>query len=182
MNKSKKTKNLLILIVLIAIVAIAVGYATLAQNLVLNGTAHTLSASDWNVHFVNNSATMDPDTDEEHDGVFEQTITLNGTTGTFEVTLAPGASIDYELEIINDGKIHAIKGADPVVSNTGSSNITCTATLEGTAKDLYTENGTSSGTDKYKVHIECAEMTTLPSTAETATITVTFNYVQNHTS
>ena len=56
MSKTKKTKNLLILIVLIAIVAIAVGYAAMAQNLTLNGTVNTLSAAEWNVHFVNGSS------------------------------------------------------------------------------------------------------------------------------
>lgn len=180
MNKSKKTKNLLILLVLIAIVAIAVGYATLSQNLVLTGTVNTLSKDDWDVHFVTNTATMDPATTQLHDGVYDQAINLQELTGTFSVTLAPGASIDYDLEIINDGRIHAIASGTPVVNVSGSSNITCTVTPNSTT-DLYTEGGTATGPDTYTVTVTCANMTELPTTAETATVTVTFNYVQNHT-
>lgn len=180
MNKSKKTKNLLILIVLIAIVAIAVGYATMAQNLVLNGTVKTLAKSDWDVHFVTNSATMNPGTTEEHDGVYEQSITLEELTGSFSVTLAPKAQIEYTVEIVNDGKLHAQADGNPVVTVTGSDKITCNVEAVGTLTDLYTENGTATGPDKYKITIKCADMQTLPDTAETATVKVEFNYVQAH--
>ncbi len=180
MNKSKKTKNLLILIVLIAIVAIAVGYATLSQNLVLEGTAKTLAKSDWDVHFVTDSATMSPDATELHDGVYDQEINLQELTGTFNVTLAPGASIDYDVKIVNDGRIHAIASGTPTVAIDGSSNITCTVTPV-TTTDLYTEGATKTGPDEYTVTVTCANMTELPDTAETADITVTFNYIQNHT-
>ena len=179
MNKSKKRKNLLIIIVLIAIVAIAVGYATMAQTLVLNGTASTLSLEDWDVHFVQDpTPTMTPTTADEHDGVFEQSISLQNLTGTFSVVLAPGASIEYDIKVVNDGRLHAILSGNPVIAGE-TEHIKCTVTPVETM-DLYTEGGSVSGTDKFKVKIECTDMNTLPNQAEQANIEVTFNYTQAH--
>lgn len=181
MSKTKKTKNLLILIVLIAIVAIAVGYAAMAQNLTLNGTVNTLSAAEWNVHFVNGSATMSPAASEVHDDVYDQTFTLDSglLSGTFTATLAPGASIEYTVQVINDGKLHAKVGEEATITGEGN-GITCT--VEKTASPT-SENGelfTGNGTDTYKITVSCADSVTLPATATTANITVTFHYVQAH--
>lgn len=179
MNKSRKTKNLLIFIVLLAIIAIAVGYATMAQNLILNGTVKTLAKTDWDVHFVTDPVpTMDPTTSVEHDGVFEQQINLDMLTGTFSVTLAPGASIDYNVQIVNDGKLHAVADGTPVIEGE-TANITCTVTPVETT-DLYTESGVTTGPDKYKITIACADMSELPNDPESADITVTFKYKQAH--
>ncbi len=180
MNKSRKRKNLLIVIVLLAIIAIAVGYATMAETLILKGTASSLSLEDWDVHFLSDPfPTMDPTTSEQHDGVFEQSFEFeNLLTGKFSVVLAPGASIDYNVQIINDGRLHAIADGEPVVEGE-TANIKCTVTPI-TTTDLYTENGTLSGTDSYKVTIKCNDMEELPENPEKAEIKVTFNYKQAH--
>lgn len=180
MNKSKKRKNLLIIIVLLAIVAIAVGYATMAQTLILNGTASTLSLEDWDVHFVTDpTPTMAPTTAEEHDGVFEQSISLQNLTGEFSVVLAPGASIEYEIKVVNDGRLHAILNGDPKVEGE-TEHIKCTVTPVEEPIELYTEGGNVSGTDKFKVKIDCLDMNELPNKAEEAKIKVTFDYTQAH--
>ena len=179
MNKSKKTKNLLIFIVLLAIIAIAVGYATMAQNLILDGSVTTLAKTDWDVHFVTDPVpTMDPTTSEAHDGVFEQEINLGTLSGTFSVTLAPGASIDYNLKIVNDGKLHAVADGAPLVEGE-TSNIKCVVTPV-TTTDLYTEGSTTTGPDEYKVTISCEDMDELPDDPESANIKVTFKYKQAH--
>ena len=102
---NKKSKNVLLLVVLIAIIGIAVGYAALSQNLVLNGTATVKGASDWNVHFAEGTVV-----DANAFGVTDPTISLAGDklTGTFAATLEPGASVSYRVTVVNEGTIGAV--------------------------------------------------------------------------
>ena len=151
----------------------------MAQNLVLNGTVKTLAKTDWDVHFVTDPVpTMNPTLSIDHDGVFEQEINLEMLTGTFSVTLAPGASIDYNVQVVNEGKLHAIADGAPVITGE-TSNITCTVTPV-TSTELFTESGVTAGPDEYKITIACADMDDLPDEPESASIKVTFKYKQAH--
>ena len=101
---NKKSKNVLLLVVLIAIIGIAVGYAALSQNLVLNGTATVKGASDWKVHFAEGTVA-----NADAHGVTDPKISLatDKLTGTFSATLEPGASVSYRVTVVNEGTIGA---------------------------------------------------------------------------
>ena len=82
------------------------------------------------------------------------------------------------VQIVNDGKLHAVADGTPVIEGE-TANITCTVTPVETT-DLYTEGGVTTGPDKYKITIACADMSELPNDPESADITVTFKYKQAH--
>src|SRR5574344_802847 len=103
--KSEKTRNSLIIVgLMVAIVIMSVGYAALAQQLTINGTAGTGDAN-WNIEF--NS--ISKNTTLTTEGATElATPTASGTSATFNVELAyPGASITYDIEVQNKGTIDA---------------------------------------------------------------------------
>lgn len=170
---NKKSKNALLLVVIIAIIGIAVGYAALSQELVLNGTATVKGSSDWDVHFVADTATV-----KSQDKVTNPTISIDDkVTGTFSAEFEPGGYVEYTVQVENDGTIPAMKSGDPTVSITGDTGnyIECKVT------DVSTNNGSlvkDSGVHEYTVLVTCADMEQLPEEAVTATVKVTFNYVQ----
>ena len=101
--------------------------------------------------------------------------------GTFSVTLAPGASIDYDVDVTNDGRLHAVADTQVVeVTGDAQDKITCTVTPT-VVQDLYKEGSETTGPDHYKVTIKCADSDELPTETQTATVKVTFKYVQKHT-
>lgn len=163
----KKSKNLLLLIVLLAIIGIAVGYAALSQQLTLNGTA-TLKSNDWNVHFVESSATVTKNSTTYGDAAISLDSGL--LKGTFTATLAPGEEVVYNVKVINDGAINAVATAPVVTGET--TNIKCTVTPTQTTPIA---NG---GTHDYTVTLTCNNMDTLPDADEVANVEVTFNYNQ----
>lgn len=163
----KKSKNLLLLIVLLAIIGIAVGYAALSQQLTLNGTA-TLKSNDWNVHFVDSSATVTKNSPTYNDA----TISLDSglLKGTFAATLAPGEEVVYNVKVVNEGAIKATATAPTVTGET--TNIKCTVTPTQTTQIA------DGGTHDYTVTLRCNEMDKLPDADEKAEVVVTFNYNQ----
>lgn len=96
----KNKKSIVICALLVAIVAMAIGYATLSQDLIITGTANI--DADWNVKITGIEAgTLDRATSGE--------IDYTDTTATFDVTLTePGASATYNISIANAGKIDAV--------------------------------------------------------------------------
>lgn len=95
-----KKRNIVIGALLVAIVAMSVGYAALAQQLVINGKSN-LNAS-WQIEFTDIvEKTM---TGAKTKGE----ITATGTSASFEVDLAyPGATATYEITVANKGSIDA---------------------------------------------------------------------------
>lgn len=179
----KKSKNLLLLIVLLAIIGIAVGYAALSQNLFLNGTGTVSGSSAWNVHFTQETS-MSPLATVTDDGVYDQTISIDSTNlqGTFSATLEPGASVEYTVNIVNDGTIHAIaQDGNNMIVTPGADNtefIHCTvAPVNDISTELYQG---SENTHTYKVTLNCDDMDALPTETATATFKVDFNYVQKN--
>lgn len=171
---NKKSKNALLLVVIIAIIGIAVGYAALSQELVLNGTATVKGSSDWDVHFVTETADV-----KSQDKVTNPVINIDGgeLTGTFSAEFEPGGYVEYTVQVENDGTIPAMKSGDPTVSIEGDTGnyIECKVT------DVSTNNGSlvkDSGVHEYTVLVTCDDMTQLPEEAVSATVKVTFNYVQ----
>ena len=168
---NKKSKNVLLLVVLIAIIGIAVGYAALSQNLVLNGTATVKGASDWNVHFAEGTVV-----NEDAVGVTDPTISLDEDKleGTFAATLEPGASVSYRVTVVNDGSIGAKYNGSTVVENNANDYVTCEVTEVSTTSVLV--NGEE--VHEFTVTLTCDDMATLPADSVTESFTVNFEYVQ----
>ena len=82
-----KNKNLLLVILLIAVVGMAIGYAALSQQLVINGTANI--TTEWDVHIKNITASAGNATTGAQD---KTQPSFTATSATFDVDLAyPGA-------------------------------------------------------------------------------------------
>lgn len=167
---NKKSKNALLLVVLLAIVGIAVGYAALSQELVLNGTATVKGLSDWKVHFADTSAVKKT----SDTGVTNNTFTLNDgeLSGTFAATLEPGAWVEYNVVVVNDGSIKAKANGVPEVDGQGTYT-TCTVTQTSVGNEL----SLNSGSDVYTVRIE-ASKDNFADTQVSEAWKVTFDYVQ----
>ena len=170
---NKKSKNALLLVVLLAIVGIAVGYAALSQELVLNGTATVKGSSDWDVHFVNGAETA-----ANGEGAEGATIAIDDgyLTGTFSATFEPGGVATYTVKVVNDGSIPAEYQNYEVGAVTGDASdyITC----QVTPGDITTNLVDGSNTHTFTITLTCADMDELPDTEIEAKTTVTFNYKQ----
>lgn len=169
---NKKSKNALLLVVILAIVGIAVGYAALSQELVLEGTATVKGSSDWNVHFADETTTTPSEV-----GASNAIISLdsNKLEGTFSATLEPGGSVAYEVSIVNDGTIAAV-AQTPVVEGEAE-YAKCTVQEVGdTTSDLIGDT-----VHTYRVTLSCDAVDStddLPTSEVEETFTVKFNYVQ----
>ncbi len=168
---NKKSKNVLLLVVLIAIIGIAVGYAALSQNLVLNGTATVKGASDWNVHFAEGTVV-----NADAQGVTDPTISLatDKLSGTFAATLEPGASVSYRVTVVNDGSIGAQFNECTVTPAVENGYVTC----EVTPGDVDSVLVNGEEVHEFTVTLTCKDMENLPADSVTEEFTVNFEYVQ----
>lgn len=166
-----KNKNLLLVILLIAVVGMAIGYAALSQQLVINGTANI--TTEWDVEITGITAAAGNSTT----GATDKTPpTFTATSATFNVDLAyPGASATYTVKVENKGTIDAVLQEVTGVEAANSAEPTgITYTIDAKADDTLT----SKATKDYTVTVtwDAAE-TTIPTT-KTKTATITLNYVQ----
>lgn len=99
----KNKKNILIGALLVVVVAMSVGYAAMAQQLTINGSANFEDVQ-WKIAFkkiVLDSANTEGATEESEP-------TIVGTTASFDVKLAyPGAKATYKIKVKNEGTINA---------------------------------------------------------------------------
>lgn len=167
-----KTKNVIIGGLLIAIVAMSVGYAALAQQLTINGTAN-INAS-WNIAFTKIvEGTLTGATTKD-------TPTISGTSATFEVDLAyPGATATYDITVENKGSIDAtlqsISGLD-ATNSSEPTQIQYEITGITAGEDLNsTETTTFHVTVKW---VASDDNTDVIPTTTSKTATITLNYVQ----
>lgn len=106
---NNKTQNILLGVLAVGLIGITVAYAALTQQLKINGTA-TVKSATWDVHFgtVSNGVATGYATLPETDKL--QTVTNNSTTieGNIGTLKAPGDTITYTFDIINNGDINAV--------------------------------------------------------------------------
>ncbi len=108
MSEKKEKKNILIGALLVAIIAMAVGYAALAQQLTINGTAQVTST--WDVKFTSisegtpsNSTGVAPTASNKTPAVIS-----GNTTATFDVEFqTPGDTMEYDIIVTNNGSLDA---------------------------------------------------------------------------
>ena len=196
MSEKKEKKNILIGALLVAIIAMAVGYAALAQQLTINGTAQV--SSTWDVKFTSISqGTASNSTGVASTATNKTPAVISGqTTATFDVEFqTPGDTMEYDIVVTNDGSLDA-KLANVVAtasSATGSGDLQLTEanginyeiTIDGqpyaSAKETVLAGKPSGGpANTSTVHVKVwwdEAATTVPENA-VKKLTVTLEYVQ----
>lgn len=169
--KSNK-KNILIGALLVAVVAMSVGYAALAQQLTINGSASFQDAT-WNIAF--KEITADATKTEGATEVTEPTIV--GTSASFDVKLAyPGAKATYTIKVKNEGSINAV--LEDITGVDEANNAEPTA-IKYTVEGIAANDTLNSGTEKeFTVTVEWLDSDSIPSTTTSKTATIYLNYVQ----
>ncbi len=167
----KDRKNILIVALLIAIVAMSVGYAALAQQLTINGTAN-ISAS-WDVKIKEITPKVLTGA-----SVKEGSPTFNNTSASFDVDLEyPGASATFDVTVENAGTINAtldsISGLDAANSDTPTY---ITYSVSGvTEGDALRSGDTTTATVTVTWD---PSQESVPETSVSKTATINLNYVQ----
>ena len=112
----ENNKKIMITVLSVLVVAMAVGYALLAQELTINGTASIDST--WRVEITDISSK-----EVVGDAVNKTNPTYTATTTNFSVGLTqPGDSITYDITVTNKGTLDAVvesinvdKGNNPAI-------------------------------------------------------------------
>lgn len=169
MKNKKEKKSILIGVLLCAVVLMGIGYAALASQLDINGTASI--SSKWDVRFISmtDGTPVGGATNVEKAG-------FSSTTVTFNVGLvSPGDSMTYVATIKNNGTLDAkLDSIDTLpISN---ENHAITYTVTG-----ITEGSVLAAGEEVEVTIVVAYDSTVEEQPEetTRTLSVIFNYVQN---
>ena len=146
----------------------AAGYALLAQELTINGTASIDST--WKVEITNITSK-----NVVGDAVNKTDPTHNGTTANFSVGLTqPGDSITYDIEITNKGTLDAV--VESITVNKGD-NPAIVYTTSGLKRgDKIAKNN---GTNTLTLKVDYDSSITSQPASTTNDITVTINYQQD---
>ena len=166
-----KNKNLLLVILLIAVVGMAIGYAALSQQLVINGTANI--TTEWDVHIKNITASAGNATTGAQD---KTQPSFTATSATFDVDLAyPGASATYTVTVENGGTIAAkLQEVTGVDTANAAEPTGITYTIDAQANDSLG----SKSTKDYTVTVTWDKQATEIPNKKKKTATITLNYVQ----
>ena len=155
-----KTKNILLGLLIVGLVSMTVAYASLTQTLQINSSAKVASGM-WSVHF-KAITSGNPVTTSGYATSTSSSLTLNDTSVTTPtVTLkAPGDSITYLFDVINDGEIDA-KLTSVTLPSVTSANVTWGngETLSASAKTALLNN--------IKVSLTYADGTALTANTDT---------------
>lgn len=181
MRNETKRNGIIIGALLITIALMTIGYAALATQLTITGTAGTGEAS-WDIEFQSITKNTDLSTT---DAVEKSAPTATGTAATFDVTLPkPGSKMVYDLVVVNNGTIDAtfteITGIDEL-------NAAEPKAIKYTAERLDTANGTTvtgegdllaKGTNYFRVTVEWDSTATEVPATTSKTGTIYLNYEQ----
>ncbi len=182
MRNDAKRNGVIIGALLITIALMTIGYAALATQLTINGTASTGDAS-WNIEFESITKNADLTTA----GATEKSLpTASGTAATFNVELAqPGAKMTYDLVVVNNGTIDAtfneITGIDELNTAEPKAITYKAERLDGADGSPVTGSGDllAKGKNYFRVTVEWpADSTTVPTETTSKTGTIYLDYVQ----
>ena len=192
---NNKVQNIVLGVLAVALIGITVAYATLTQQLKINGTA-TVKAGTWDVHFENlqgsvtGSAVLDTSTSKL--GIQTGSTTISGKLGTLS---KPGDSITYTFDIVNKGNIPAILSSAPTIStpscsaksNDAGATTVCgnlTYTLTYSDGSTIAKNDTLAATSgkktaKLVVTYKSTATSVVNTDVEVSNIAATLHYSQN---
>ena len=174
MRRGSNKNSIIISCLIVAIIAMSVGYAALAEQLTINGTAGTGNAS-WSIVFESISKNNTLSTS----GVNEiSEPTASGTSATFNVTFdKPGSKIVYDVVVKNGGKIDDVyEGMSGVDEANEAAPTEIQYKVEKTDANvdlLHNE------TDTYRITIEWpSSSTTVNKETTSKQATIHFDYAQ----
>lgn len=182
---NRKINTFIMVTLTITVIIMSVGYAALARQLTITGTASTGDAT-WNISFLSITKNTSLTTST---AIENSEPTAVGTAATFDVTLnEPGATIVYDLIVQNTGSIDAT-----FVETSGLKEINEDepTQIEYSIERLNPDNDSilsGSGdllhgtTNKFRVTIKWpSTSTSVPSTITSKTGTIYLDYVQKTT-
>ena len=194
MTEKKEKKNILIGGLLVAIIAMAVGYAALAQQLTINGTAQV--SSTWDVKFTSiSTGTASNSAGVASTATNKTPPKITNTTATFDVEFqTPGDTMEYDIIVTNNGSLDAkLANVVATASSAGGSGdlelteangINYEITIDGNsieqAKNTVLAGKTDGAAKTSTVHVKVwwdQNATTIPENA-LKKLTVTLEYVQ----
>lgn len=120
---NNKIQNIVLGVLAVGLIGITVAYASLSQNLTINGTAKVAAAT-WDVHFEGmNAGTATGYATLPTTGKLAASGTsVSGNIGTLK---APGDTITYTFNVKNAGSINA------KISSITAPNLTCAPATSG---------------------------------------------------
>lgn len=167
----KKTRNILLVVIVLSIIGIGVGYASLAQNLILDAKVSSKSSTDWNIKIQEISKT---DQSGEATNLIYN-VNTDMVSASFSATLIPDAFVTYTVTTVNKGTI-AAKVGTPIISyasNGDSEFIDCVVTPNLENVDILNNNETH----KFDITLRYTK-DSLPLIAESEKVTIVFPYSQ----
>lgn len=169
--KSNK-KNILIGALLVAVVAMSVGYAALAQQLTINGSAN-FSDTKWDIKF----SSIELDTTKTVGATEAVTPTIVGTTASFDVKLQyPGSKAVYKIKVQNGGTIDAVLKS---ISGLDEANSTEPAAIKYTVEGISENDALVASDEKeFTVTVEWLDSDSIPTDNTSKTATIYLNYEQ----
>ena len=161
-------KKIMIGILSVLVCIMAVGYALLAQELTINGSASIDST--WRVEITNITSK-----DVVGDAINKVDPSYTATTANFSAGFTqPGDSITYDITVTNKGTLDAV--VESINVNKGD-NPAITYTTSGLKRgDKLAKNN---GTNTLTIKVDYDSSVTTQPTSTTNNITVTINYQQD---
>lgn len=168
--------NIIIISLAVVLLGMSIGYAALAQQLVINGTAGVGDAK-WAIQFksITKNDTLTTS------GTNEVTPpSVSGVSATFDVSLDyPGAKIVYDIVVENAGTIDAtFVETTGVDSANGAEPVDIQYTVQKIDDTIDLLKNT---TDTYQVTIEWISTSDTVPTTTSKTATINLDYVQKTT-
>ena len=120
---NNKIQNIVLGVLAVGLIGITVAYASLSQNLTINGTAKVAAAT-WDVHFegMNAGTATGYATIPTTGKLAASGTSVSGNIGTLK---APGDTITYTFNVKNAGSINA------KISSITAPNLTCAPATSG---------------------------------------------------
>ena len=164
----ENNKKIIITVFSVLVVAMAVGYALLAQELTINGTASIDST--WRVEITNITSK-----DVVGDAINKVDPSYTATTANFSAGFTqPGDSITYDITVTNKGTLDAV--VESITVNKGD-NPAITYTTSGLKRgDKLAKNN---GTNTLTIKVDYDSSVTSQPASTTNNIIVTINYQQD---
>lgn len=172
MDNKGQRRSFIIAVLIVTLVGATIGYAALATNLYINGTAGVATDANWLIEFTDSAEVS------KSEGVTSNSFDHNATTFEFDVTLSkPGDTITYEVDVTNNGtidaKLDSITGLDEVNEKEPVEiQYEITGLTEG-------EVLAAGATKTFNVTVTWTAGTDIPEGELSKTSAITLNYVQN---
>lgn len=168
----KDRKNIFIIALIAIVVVMSVGYAALAQQLTINGTANITASWDVRITGITSKNLVGATVSNGYP-------TYSVTDASFDVSLAyPGASATFDITVQNNGTIDAILDSITGVTEANTNDpVYISYTVSGITDGDRLNAGSAAQTLTVTVTWNAAE-TSVPAGTVTKAATIHLNYVQ----